>query len=131
MTPSEQVTEHIRQLEPVLAASVEAIRQIILRTDASIGEQIKWNNPCFYYTGEMKPFTPKAYKREIAVFNLFKGRLMLVFPSGATVNDTSGLLEGAYTDGRRLAVFKDMDDIQAKAADLQDVIIKWLQLVEK
>lgn len=48
----------------------------------SIGEQIKWNNPCFYFTGEMPAFDPKEYKREIVVMNLFKGRIMLVLPSG-------------------------------------------------
>ena len=42
----------------------------------------------------MKAFDPKEYKREIAVFNLLKGSIMLVFTSGAKVNDTSGLLEG-------------------------------------
>jgi len=53
-----------------------------LSTDKEIGERIKWNNPSFYYTGEMKLFDPKEHKREIIVFNLYKGRIMLVFPSG-------------------------------------------------
>ena len=53
----------------------------------------------------MKPFDPKEYKRDLIVMNLHKGRIMLVFPSGAKVNDTSGLLEGDYKDGRRLAIF--------------------------
>ncbi len=47
-----------------------------------MGERIKWNNPSFYYTGEMKLFDPKEYKREIIVFNLYKRRILLVFPSG-------------------------------------------------
>ncbi len=41
------------------------LRNIILSTDKEIGERIKWNNPSFYYTGEMKPFDPKEYKREL------------------------------------------------------------------
>ena len=56
----------------------------------------------------MKEFDPKEYKRDIIVFNLFKGRIMLVFPSGAKVKDASGLLEGDYKDGRRFIVFKDV-----------------------
>src|SRR5690349_24449652 len=104
----EQVTAHIRKLEPELAKIVQYLRKVILDTDKNIGERIKWNNPSFYYTGEMKEFDPKEYKREMIVFNLFKGRVMLVFPSGAKVNDTSGLLEGDYKDGRRLTVFKDL-----------------------
>ena len=79
----------------------------------------------------MKPFDPKEYKREIVVFNLFKGKIMLVFPSGAKVNDTTGLLEGDYKDGRRLIVFKDMKDVKSKEKALQKVIKDWLKLIEK
>ncbi|MDN3654754.1 DUF1801 domain-containing protein [Ferruginibacter paludis] len=131
LSDEEQVTAHIQQLEPGLRKIVETLRIIILSTDKEIGERIKWNNPSFYYTGEMKPFDPKEYKREIIVFNLFKGRIMLVFPSGAKINDSSGLLEGDYKDGRRLIVFKDLDDVQARKKILQQVIKKWLELVEK
>jgi hypothetical protein len=131
LTDSEQVTQHIKKLDSSIAGTVETLRQIILATDKEISEHIKWNNPAFYYTGEMKPFDPKEYKREIIVFNLFKNRIMLVFPSGAKVNDASGLLEGDYKDGRRLIVFKDMDDVSIKEKKLKAVIKKWLKLVDK
>ena len=108
LTDSKQVTAHIKKLDPVVGKIVQALRKIILTTDGEIGERIKWNNPSFYYTGEMQPFDPKEYKREIIVFNLFKNRIMLVFPSGAKVNDKSGLLEGNYKDGRRITIFKDL-----------------------
>ncbi|MES2131470.1 MAG: DUF1801 domain-containing protein [Bacteroidota bacterium] len=131
LSDKEQVEEHIQKLEPALSEIVEAIRKIILSTDKEIGEQIKWNNPCFYYTGKMKPFDPKEYKREIAVFNLHKGRIMLVFPTGTKVNDTTGLLEGDFKDGRKTLVLKDMADVKAKQKALQAVIKQWLNTVEK
>jgi len=131
LTDSELVTDHIKKLDPAFGKTIEYIRQVILKTDKEVGERIKWNNPSFYYTGELKPFDPKEYKREIVVMNLFKGRIMLVFPSGAKVNDKSGLLEGDYKDGRRINVFKDMKDVNAKEKLLQAVIRKWLTLVEK
>lgn len=127
----EQVSDHIQKLEPELRQLVETIRQIILNIDPEIDERIKWNNPSFYYSGEMKPFDPKEYKREIAVFNLHQGRVMLVFPSGAKVNDSSGLLEGNYKDGRRTVIFKDLSDVQLKEKPLRNVVIDWLKLVEK
>src|SRR5580765_1160884 len=99
LSDQEQVTAHIQKLDPQLGKVVEYLRKVILSTDKEIGERIKWNNPSFYYTGEMKPFDPKEYKREIIVFNLYKGRIMLVFPSDAKVNDKSGLLQGEYKDG--------------------------------
>ena len=131
LTDSQIVTAHIQKLDPALGKIVKAIRQIILKTDQSIGERIKWNNPSCYYTGEMKPFDPKEYKREIVVFNLFKGRIMLVFPSGAKVKDASGLLEGDYKDGRGITIFKDLKDVKSKEKALQKVIKEWLKLVEK
>jgi hypothetical protein len=131
LTDQQQVTGHIQKLDPAIRDVVETLRQIILNTDTEIGEYIKWNNPSFYYTGEIAPFDPKEYKRDIIVMNLHKNRIMLVFPSGAKVNDTTELLEGDYKDGRRLAIFKDMDDVKAKIIHLQNVIKKWLALVEK
>lgn len=84
------VTEFIQKLEPEFAKIIEAIRQLILNTDKAIGEQIKWNSPSFFYQGEMKPFNPKEYKRDIVVLNIRKGIALLVFPTGARIKDTSG-----------------------------------------
>ncbi|HLA59245.1 MAG TPA: DUF1801 domain-containing protein [Puia sp.] len=131
LSDQQQVAEHIKKLDPAPGKIVEAIRQIILSTNKEIGERIKWNNLSFYFTGEMKPFDPKEYKREIAVFNLFKGRIMLVFPSGAKVKDDSGLLSGDYKDGRRVTVFEDMADVRSKEKILQKIIKAWLKLVDK
>lgn len=130
LTDAEQVAAHISGLDPAIKDTVEAIRKIILGVDKEIGERIKWNNPSFYYTGEMKPFDPKEYKREIAVFNLFKGRIMLVFPSGAKVKDATGLLTGDYKDGRRLIIFTDKKDVKAKEKGLKKIIKDWLDLIE-
>jgi hypothetical protein len=79
----------------------------------------------------MKPFDPKEYKREIIVFNLYKGRIMVVFPSGAKINDKSGLLQGEYKDGRRITIFKDMEDVRSREKLLQTAIKEWLRLVDK
>jgi hypothetical protein len=124
------VTEYIEKLDAPVAQIVQAIRQIVLSIHPEIGEEIKWNAPSFLYTGEMKPFNAKEYKRHIIVMNLHK-RILLVFPSGAKVNDTSGLLTGDYTDGRRLAYIKDMDDLKNKEAGIRKVVLDWLALVEK
>jgi hypothetical protein len=128
----EKVNEYMKHLKHPLVKVVEALRQIILGTDKEIGEEIKWNAPSFFYTGAMRPFNPKEYKRYIVVFNLYKKDcIRLVFPSGAKVNDTSGLLEGDYSDGRRLTMFYDLEDVKSKEKDLQKVIKKWVKLLDK
>ncbi|GHN00490.1 hypothetical protein WSM22_19790 [Cytophagales bacterium WSM2-2] len=131
LSDSEQVTQHIQKLDAKIRGVIQVIREIILQTDDEIGERIKWNNPSFYYTGEMREFDPKEYKRDIIVMNLHKGRIMLVFPSSAKVNDTSGLLEGDYKDGRRLILFKDIADVKSRKKEFQAIIKKWLKLVDK
>lgn len=128
---SKSVTAYIQTLDANFASLVEGIRQLILNSDKSVGEQIKWNSPSFFYQGEMKPFNPKEYKRDIVVMNLRKGIVLLIFPTGATIKDSTGLLEGDYTDGRRIATFKNLDDLNSKGKDLQKVIKQWLELVEK
>ena len=131
LSNKELVTAHIQQLEPETAETIETLRQIILSANSEVSEHIKWNNPSFYYSGEMKPFNPKEYKRDIAVMNLHKGKIMIVFPSGAKLNDTSGLLTGDYTDGRRIAVFKDLEDVKSKAETLNHLINRWVDMVDK
>ena len=131
-TDTAGVDAYLKNVQHPLLDVAKALRKIILKTDKSIGEEIKWNAPAFFYTGEMKPFDPKQYKRHIVVFNLAKkDSLRLVFPSGAKIEDHSGLLEGDYTDGRRLATFSSLEDVKAKEKDLQVTIKKWLALVEK
>ena len=131
LSDTEQVTAHIQKLDKKIVPAIEKLRQLILGTDKEIGERIKWNNPSFYYTGEMKPFDPKEYKREIVVFNLFKNTIMLVLPSGGRLNDNSGLLQGDYKDGRRIIVFKDLEDINTKEKLLQHIVTEWIQTVDK
>ncbi len=125
------VSALIQKLSPDFAALVEAIRQAILSVDAEIGEQIKWNSPSFFYTGQMHAFDPKTYKRDIVVLNLQKNRVLLVFPTGETVKDVSEILEGNYTDGRRLVKIADMTDFERKEQELKKVITAWLSLIEK
>ena len=129
--PSVLVTEYIQKLEPEFAKLIEAIRQVILSADKEIGEQIKWNSPAFWYTGEMKPFNPKEYKRDLIVLNLHRGHALLVFPSGAKVKDDFGVLEGDYKDGRRLMKITDLKDLKSKEQALKKVIKAWLKLIDK
>jgi len=132
LSEPDKVDAYIRKLKHPLKEVVESLRQTILNTDPEIGEEIKWNAPTFFYSGEMKPFNPKEYKRYIVVFNLYrKDCIRLVFPSGAKINDTSGLLEGDYADGRRLALFQNMDEVESKAKALQRAIKRWLTLLDK
>jgi hypothetical protein len=128
----EAVDAFMAKLKHPLKDVAEALRQIILTADKTIGEEIFWNAPSFYYTGKMKPFKPKEYKRYIVGFNFFKKDcIRLVFLRGGLANDKSGLLEGEYVDGRRLAFFHSMEEANAKKKVLQGVVKKLIKLVVK
>jgi hypothetical protein len=124
------VSAYIGELQEPTLSIVKALRQVILSTDEEIAEEIKWNAPSFYYSGEMKPFNPKDYMRHIIVMNLHK-RILLVFPSGSKIDNSLGLLTGDYADGRRLVYIADMEQVAAVTPALQAAIRNWLSQVEK
>jgi len=132
LSNEEQVSEYISKLETPLAETVRYLTEIILETDTEIASHLKWNSVSFYYSGEMEEFDPKEYKRDLLVLNIHrKENLLIVFPTGYKIEDTSGFLEGNYTDGRRLAKIKDLADAKAKEDALQNVIKDWLSKIEK
>jgi len=128
----EKVDAYMAKLKHPLTNVVADLRKIIVSTNKEIGQEIKWNAPTLFYAGKMKPTDPKKYLRYIVVFNLYKKDcIRLVFPCGAKVKDTSGLLEGDYPDGRRLAMFYSPEDVRVKTKTLRAIITKWLKLLEK
>ena len=103
-----------RQKHPLIGLA-RALRRTILAAAPGIGEEIKWNAPAFFFTGPMKPFDPKEYRRHLVVFNFYrKDSIRLVFWHGDRANDKSGLLLGEYPDGRRLATFSSLEDLTSR-----------------
>jgi hypothetical protein len=123
----EKVDEFMNHLNHPLVDVVKYLRKIILSTDASIGEGIYWNAPTFYYTGKMEAFEPKEYKRYLVGFVFNKQDcIRLVFLRGGQIIDESGLLEGDYKDGRRLATFKNLEEVKRKESALKNILSKLL-----
>lgn len=119
----DKVDEYMANLQHPMKDAMEHLRKFILGIDKLIGEGIFWNAPTFYYTGKMKPFDPKSYKRYIVGFNFYKqDTLRMIFLRGADADNSSGLLEGDYKDGRRLISFKSMADIKKNEPALKKII---------
>ncbi|WP_308131555.1 DUF1801 domain-containing protein [uncultured Flavobacterium sp.] len=132
LSEQEQVTEYIQKLDPSISETITFLRQVILAINNEISEHIKWNSPSFYYSGEMKPFDPKEYKRDILVMNIRHGKpILLVFPTGIKITDTSGLLEGNYSDGRKIATIKNLEEAKSRQKDLENAIRNWMDQIEK
>jgi hypothetical protein len=63
----------------------------------------------FYYTGDIAPFDPKEYKRDIVVMHLRKqNHVLLIFPTGEKISDLQKLFENNPTDGRRMVVLHSL-----------------------
>lgn len=113
-----KVDTYMRDLEHPLKPVIDAVRGIILGAHADITEGIKWNSPSFYYKGDMVVFHTRSPEH-----------LLLVFPNGIVINDTTGLLEGDYVD-RRMAYFRSIDDVKAKKAALENAIRAWVRYMD-
>jgi hypothetical protein len=95
-------------------ALVQAVREAILEADPRVQETIKWQAPTFMYEGNIASFYPRS-KRAVS----------LLFHTGASLPDPDGLLEGEG-DTSRVARFVDADDLAAKRAALQGLILAWI-----
>lgn len=132
LSNTEQVLDYISKLEMPTSETITYLRKIILDTDLEIAEHIKWNSVSFYYSGDMKLFDPKEYKRDLLVLNVHrKEGILVVFPTGDRIHDTFGLLEGNYSDGRKMAKIKDLEDAKTKKEALQNAIKNWISTIEK
>ena len=129
---SEKVDAYMKKLKYPLFDLVQYLREFILTIDKELGEEIFYNAPAFFYTGKMKPFKPKEYKRYIVGFNLFKQDcLRLIFLRGASASDPTGLLEGDYKDGRRIAHFRTIEEVKSKETAMKKIIKELLKLADK
>lgn len=131
-SPEQAVNDYFIQLDHPLKDALLLIRKLILEADSEVAEHIKWNSPSFYYSGPIKAFDPKEYKRDIVVTNLHRNNsILLIFPTGIVIEDSSGLLGGNFKDTRKSITFTSLEEVQLRAEDLQNIIKDWLSRVER
>jgi hypothetical protein len=122
------VDDYLKKLKHPMLDVVLSFRKFMLGIDKSIGEGIYWNAPTFYYTGKMKPFNPKDYKRYIVGLNFYKqDSIRMIFLRGADAKDPKGILEGDYKDGRRLTSITSVKDLKDKEAALKNIVLQLIK----
>jgi hypothetical protein len=112
------VEAYLRDLDHPFKQEIEAVRAIILGASDKLAERIKWNAPSFHYKEDLGAFNPRATEY---------AHLILLFPGGGGMDDTSGLLEGNHKD-RREAKFHSLDDVKAKRPALEKLVKRWVAL---
>ncbi|MNK32876.1 hypothetical protein D3C87_513470 [compost metagenome] len=124
-----KVDEYVSQLEAPEQEFVNYLRNSVPEIDPEIREQIKWNSCSFFYNGEMEPFDPKEYKRDLLVVNLHRGKFLLVFPTGAKIND-SVLTGKNYPDGRKIVTVADLETLKKIEPSVKAGILDWINQVQ-
>jgi len=121
---SPAVDAYMASLAHPLKDVVVALRAAVRSAHKAIGEEVKWNAPAFFYTGPMAPFSAKEFRRHLVVFNLPPRYdvVRLVFLRADMVDDPSGLLEGSYPDGRRLASFRSVAEVKSRRKALAGIL---------
>lgn len=128
---AQKVTEYINSTDVQFKQTIELLRGIFLNADPEISEHIKWNSPSFYYNGEMKEFDAKEYKRDLAVINLHRGKILIVFPTGNKIDKETGLKGKDYPDGRKIVEILDLEDAQNKTESLTKGIKDWINQIDR
>lgn len=124
MTEIEQL---ITKLDSPIKETVIYIRDFVLGINPLLAVQVKWNSPSFYYTGEMQAFDPKTYQRDLLVLNINRGKILLIFPTGAKIEDQVGGKN--YPDGRKIIAVNDLADVKSKEDGLKAIVKDWLSLI--
>lgn len=116
MAINKKVDDFLKKKKHPMTAEIQRVREIILNVSDDITEDIKWSTPTFMYKGNIASF-----------FMNTKNSVTLMFHYGASMGDTSGLLEG---DGKvaRVARFENMKDIEKKKKKLEAVVKKWIKM---
>lgn len=109
-------------------AQVEALREIILDSEPSLTENIKWNAPNYVFDGEDR-ITFNVVNKE--------GTVKLIIHMGASkkedkkakpvLDDDSGLITW-NSNIRGTLTFANIDDVPARREDLAIILQKWLAL---
>lgn len=125
------VPQLLDELSHPLMPTIRALREMILAAHPLVAEEVKWNSPSFFYNGDMEPFDPKTYARDIVVLHLRKtDQVLMVFPTGARISDALGILEGDYEDGRRMITITGTEALSAKKDGIQAAIKDWIRGVK-
>lgn len=97
-------------------ATIQRVREIILRADRRMTEFVKYGTVCFGYEGDFATFVQVAKKQVSVMFN-----------RGARIPGKFPHLEGTGPSARFMR-FADPAEAQARAAELSKIVAAWCAL---
>ncbi|MBL7817872.1 MAG: DUF1801 domain-containing protein [Saprospiraceae bacterium] len=105
------LNRYMSQLDYPLKTEVEALRNIIKSAHSALLERIKWNAPSYY-----------VHETDLLTFNIKSEKeILLIFHNIKIVDIKSDILTGKFKD-RRIAYFRNMEEIKQHKAELTRII---------
>ena len=120
MPKAQSIDEYLAAFEHPLLDAITEVRAIVSAHSPEIVEQVKWNAPTFSYRDDYL----------LTIHVKARDKVMLIFHNAVTPQVTSPILEGDYTDGRRMTYFADLADVSAHRAELDDVLAQLIGLLD-
>lgn len=124
---SKAVDAFMASLEHPAKDAVESLRSVILASDPSITEGVKWNAPSFKVT-EYFATTNLRAKVGVGLVLHFGAKVRDVRAGKDTIQDPESLLTWVAKD-RATIVFKDTQEIMEKKLALQAILRQWTTYV--
>ncbi len=125
MSATESVQAYIARLDHPMLDDVLELRKLILLTDRSIGESIKWNAPSFYTTEHFA--TMRLSGKPPLQLILHLGAKKQIMPKGA-IADPDALLTWLGPDRASIS-FSTVGSVAAKRGQLTAILKQWIRRV--
>ena len=120
MPKAQTIDDYLATFEHPLLDAITEVRAIVWAHSPEIVEQVKWNAPTFSFRDEYL----------LTIHVKAQDKVMLIFHNAVTPQVTSPILEGDYSDGRRMAYFTDLADVREHRAQLDDVLTQLITLLD-
>ena len=124
---TQAVDQFMSTLEHAFKDEIQVMRSVILATDPSIAEGIKWNSPSFRTTDYFAT-TNLRQKGGIGLILHLGTKVREIASEGMQVDDPQNLLKWLAKD-RAMVVFTDMNDLKVKTDVLEGIICSWISYV--
>jgi hypothetical protein len=121
------VDAFLATLEHPHLSAIRTLRQLVLSSDPSIAEGIKWNAPSFRTT-EYFATMHLRQKQGVAVILHLGAKKRDPGIDAETIADPDRLLKWLGPD-RALVAFADAQDVEARAAPFQALLRRWIAYV--
>ncbi|MFZ1703024.1 MAG: DUF1801 domain-containing protein [Saprospiraceae bacterium] len=121
------VSSFLDDKELPLRQEIEVLRQLLVKTEWGLNENIKWNGPNYSYRNTdcitMKIFPPKNIQ---LIFH--RGVKVLEMPAQHLIDDSSGLMSWKTND-RAVVTFTNLEEIKENLDALTIIIHSWISKI--